>query len=396
MKNKELAYYLFGASVNVIMIFSNGAIIQAFLALIGLLPDQIGIYSFCVYATQMIALIISSFCVDKIKNIPKTTAIFTLPSLLFFAIMIFLSIFDQIEINSMFVITLIACSFWNFFYGLIIAVYYKLPYYIVDIAEYPRVLNSLGIIRNTLGVLISGMFVFLTKIFDYQKVILVCFVIASIFKLLAFLSVYSIKNRMMVNEEKENKKISLGILSLKATRWFVLPNVMRGISTGIMGMATVIMLSTITKDISLSSSPTVIFSLASILSCTFYSKIYRHIKTVNLAILGSIIQCVGLVFLVLGNTTVFFIMYFIACFGLVIVDFAVPIYVTQIIPYEYVGGYTAMSTLFYTIGTAIGSYISGILVTDKVFILLVICGVSQITHVVSYALYERLYSRDKF
>ena len=46
MKEKELRYYMFTASANIVLLFSTGAIIQSFLAAVGLSPEQIGKYSF--------------------------------------------------------------------------------------------------------------------------------------------------------------------------------------------------------------------------------------------------------------------------------------------------------------------------------------------------------------
>ena len=77
-------------------------------------------------------------------------------------------------------------------------------------------------------------------------------------------------------------------------------------------------------------------------------------------------------------------MYFAAYFGQIIVDNAVPVYVTEIVPYEYVGSYTAVRMLFLQPEPQSGSYISGVLAVDRPFVLIAVCAVSQMLHVMSY------------
>lgn len=389
MKEKELRYYMFTASANIVLLFSTGAIIQSFLAAVGLSPEQIGKYSFCVSFVQILTLVISMFFADKIRKVPQIIGIFTLPSVLFFAVMIILAAADKIPADTAFVIAICACCFWNLFCGLRTVIEYKLPYYIADISEYPRIINTSGMVVGILGTTLTGVFVFCSQTFGYKKAAFAAFFAASLFALTAFAALYPIKTKISVHNDGFNGKIGLGVFRLKATRWFAVPNVVRGFSNGIMGMAAVIMLSTVTRDTALSSSLTTVSAVSTVLGCFFYRRVCMRIKTVNLALIGETVQFVSLMFLLTGKTTMFIIMYFAAYFGQIIVDNAVPVYVTEIAPYEYVGSYTAVRMLFFTAGTAIGSYISGVLAVDRPFVLIAVCAASQMLHVMSYFFYGR-------
>ena len=393
MNKKELRYYLFSAFSNIIFLFSAGAIIQTFLSYIGLTPMQIGKYSFCISAVQVITFIISFLYADKIKNIPLTIGIFTLPSILFFAVMIYLSLNDKIDVEIVFITSIIACIFLNLFWGLKSILEYKLPYYIADISEYPRISNTSGIILSVLGTSVSGAFVFLSHIFVYGKVIIIAFVISAMFAAAAFYTIFSLENVNTASASEENKKIGFVLFGLRATKWFILPNILRGLSNGIMGMTAIIMLSTVSSDKSLSSSITTVGTAATILGCFFYKNVYKRINTADLLLMGGTIQFVSLMFILRGNSAFFITMFFIAYFGEVIVDYAVPVYTTQIIPYEYIGGYTAVRMMFFTAGVALGGYVAGIMTVDKPFLLILICAVSQIIHVISYVLYDIIFKK---
>lgn len=169
MKEKELRYYMFTASANIVLLFSTGAIIQSFLAAVGLSPEQIGKYSFCVSFVQILTLVISMFFADKIRKVPQIIGIFTLPSVLFFAVMIILAAADKIPADTAFVIAICACCFWNLFCGLRTVIEYKPPYYIAYISEYPRIINTSGMVVGILGTTLTGVFVFCSQTFGYKK-----------------------------------------------------------------------------------------------------------------------------------------------------------------------------------------------------------------------------------
>lgn len=396
MINKKARYYLFTACANIVLIFSSGAIIQSFLSSVGLSAKQIGVYTLCISVVQILTLLLSTFLTDRFKNIPRTIGLFTLPALLFFAVMIFLCVCPVGNPKRVFFLAVFACFFWNFFYGLRIVMEYKLPYYIADISEYPRLSNISGIILSVLGVVVSGLFIFLSKRFSYRGVIGVCFVLSLFFALLAAASVLSLKNeKPTACPRAQNSKIGLALFSLPQTKYLAVPAVIRGIGNGIMGMAAVVMLSCVTDDPVISSLLATVTAAATVFSCFLYSKIYRKIKTVRLMLIGGIIQAVALLFLLSGSTAVFLVFYFIAFAGEAIVDYGTPVYVTEIVPYEQIGGYTAIRMLLFTGGVAIGNYLAGMLSSAKPHLLMGICIAAQLIHVVWYFCFDKLFKQKK-
>ena len=103
------------------------------------------------------------FFADKIRKVPQIIGIFTLPSVLFFAVMIILAAADKIPADTAFVIAICACCFWNLFCGLRTVIEYKPPYYIAYISEYPRIINTSGMVVGILGTTLTGVFVFVRR-----------------------------------------------------------------------------------------------------------------------------------------------------------------------------------------------------------------------------------------
>lgn len=386
---KTIKYYLFTASANIVLIFSSGAIIQSFLSSLGISADKIGIYTLSISIMQIITLLLSVFITDKIKNIPKAISRLTLPALIFFSVMIFLSLNRNLGENTVFISAIAVCCFWNFFYGLRIVIEYKLPYCITDISEYPRISNISGIILSILGITVSSLLVLFSRIFDYYAVMCVSFIISVIFTLIATFTAYSLRNESPADPAERSNAISLDCLTMSQTRYLAVPNVLRGIGNGIMGMAAVIMLSTVTENKSVSSSIAAISAAAVILSCFLYSRIYKRVKTATLILIGGMVQFSALLFLFCGKSAAFLIFYFIAFMGENIVDYAVPVFVTEIVPFDKIGGYTSIRMLLFTLGVAIGNFIAGRLASSTPQLLIYICGAAQLINVLCYYLYYK-------
>lgn len=390
--NNKLKYYISTAATSGAVTFTGSAITQSFFVSKGFSTHQIGIYSMCVSTVTMVAFFLSMVIADSVKNVPKTMAALLSPSILFLGAMIYICVSKGLSVNSMFVISVAACVIWNLFYGLKTTMDYKLPYYIADIKEYPVISNTSGIILSVLGISISGLFVFASKIFAYDNVILIAFIASVFFMITAMSALYSIgKNNVLVADKKENAKISLKIFLLPQTRILAGANIIRGIATGIMGMMAVIMLSFITKDTTVSSSLAVITPVATICSCFFYRKICRKIKTVNLSVIGGAVEVLGLLMMLLsvGNVKIFLVMFFVATAGQIIVDYSLPVYITEIIPYDYIGGYSAIRMALFYGGIVLGNYIVSAFTGSTPKMLFIICAAAQTVNVMWYYIYEK-------
>lgn len=412
--NNYIKYYIFTGAYNISQVFAGGAIIQSFLNYMGLGSVQISVFVLLGNVMQIVTMLLSVFFVDRIKNVPLSMATLTLPKALFPGAMAFVSLFSGIPTDAVFAVSLISYSVSAFFGGVRTAVDYKLPYYVVEMKDYPRLSNVSGIIINILGTAVSAAFVLLVRVFPYKNVITVCFGVCIVCLLVSSVIVLFFRENLN-NEECENmdggeiknfadrvgikKKraaFSLDILKLRSMRYLAVPNFLRGVASGILGMAAVVMLSTVTDDAAVSSSLSIVSAGGSAVACFIYAKSYRRFKTTSFCLLGGIVMaCSMSLMLVSGSVFVFSIMYLISYIGMTFVDFSIPIYICEIVPYEKIGAYTSVRMLLTTGGAAVGNSVAGVLADKSPLLLLVSGAFLQITVVFAYYLYDKKFDSEK-
>lgn len=393
MSSKKLKYYCYTAFANIILQFSTGAIIQSFLSSKGLDNGQIGIFTLLISVMQVVTLFLSTFFSDRIINIPKTIAKFILPSLIFFSAMVYISTSKSMNVNTIFIISILVTCILNFFYGLRVVLEYKLPYYIIDISEYALLSNTSGIILSILGFAVTGLFLFFSTKFDYSNVITISFIISAGFAICASLIVFSFGNETNPTPNDGKKETNLfykELFKMREVHVLSVPNFIRGIATGIMGMAAVVMLSSVTNDASLSSGLSAASSVGYIISCFIYTRIYKKFKTLLFTLFGASVEFIALLFILSNgsNVKIFVIFYIIAYIGQVFVDVSIPVYITEIIPYKYMGGFTSIRMLLFTAGTATGNYIAGVMSASHPKSLMILCGCAQLIAGIWYYIFS--------
>ena len=421
--NNYIKYYIFTGAYNISQVFAGGAIIQSFLNYMGLGSVQISVFVLLGNVMQIVTMLLSVLFVDRIKNVPLSMAVLTLPKALFPAAMAFVSLFSGIPADVVFAISLISYSVSAFFGGVRTAVDYKLPYYVVEMKDYPRLSNVSGIIINILGTAVSAAFVFLVRVFPYKNVITVCFGVCIACLLVSSVIVLFFRENLnkegcdgvkcaercanmgggeikdsvgRVGIKKKRAAFSLDVLKLRSMRYLAAPNFLRGVASGIIGMAAVVMLSTVTDDAAVSSSLSIVSAAGSAVACFIYAKSYRRFKTTSFCLFGGIVMaCSMSLMLVSGSVFVFSIMYLISYIGMTFVDFSIPIYICEIVPYEKIGAYTSVRMLLTTGGAAVGNSVAGVLADKSPLLLLISGAFLQITVVFAYYLYDKKFASEK-
>lgn len=386
MGNKA-KYYIYSVLTNLVLTFSTGSIIQSFLKWKNMSLMEISIFTSLISITQTGMIILSIFVVDKIGSIKRTIAWLTLLRSIFFVAMMYICKTDSMKHAYIFNIVMLVCLLNNMSVGMINVLIYKLPYMIIDIQEYSGMLNTTGILVGIVTSLFPAFFVRLSSSFEYENMIFICFGICIVFSIAAGFICGSMKEVNSGSHKNNRKPILLSVLKLPATYLLALPNLMRGIAMGIIGMVSVIMLSTITDDVALSSVLSVILPLSTICACMVYNHFVRRIKVLQFILSGGFIMCIAMCFMLAGgNVIIFCIMYFIACFGMTFVDYSIPVYITEIVSYDAIGSYTAIRMFLTTLGTTLGNYVTGIVLDSHAnsYMLLIAGGIMVLAAVLCY------------
>jgi len=374
---------------SVTLMCASGTLIQTFLGVLGLESRLIYIHSTLLQMTSVLSIMMCSRWADK-GNIIKRSAFICIPSGLLFLLYIPACIINQasISIYALLIITSIVQAFVN---GLSTVCEYKLPYYIYQNDDYGQVLSIGGVLSGVISLGIGIMISLLSEIFSYVNIMIVAFLVSALFMILAAVIGLSYKSLIpeSENSEKKEEKIPLKeILKHKTFYKLFCPNLLRGISAGI-----VTVLATVAIDIGFDEGVTAtmvsVQSAATLISCALFAMFVKKLPSKRIILIGSITFLL-LPLLAVKNSTIFLTFYGIVFFGKILIDYAVPDMLFKIVPLEISGPYHAWRMVLNNGGIVLGTIVASIL---PVMVLLWFTAVSQLISGIIYVT-TRIENRD--
>ena len=346
---------------SIALLISSGAVVQTFLIWIGVPNNRVEIYSSITLITQVFAMFVCTVIADKFKNLKKTVAIclFIFPTVFISMILILTGAINGV--SSMYCIVLFGSIVCNLFLGIYNVLIYKLPYSIFDINDFGRISSIIGILSGAIGIGASFLLSLCVSCFDYRIVMIVTFSLGSILWIIcgALTSSYKvIEGENMENSSGNLKDFFRYPLFYKS----VIPTVLRGIGTGIIGLIAAIGLRDNILNTKSATYITVFTSLSSMAGYFIYMVMDRHVKHKYIIILFGVLSGIFIPFTTIGgNLAVTYIFFFLSNLTLTVIGIAHPVLVFESVPYKNIGRYTAWRMLFFTFGQAIpGFFIEGL------------------------------------
>ncbi|MBR6772087.1 MAG: hypothetical protein IKM29_01715 [Clostridia bacterium] len=392
--NNFYKFYLrdsFNASA---LLFSAGSIIQGFMAFFGVDSVRMGYFTSVVTATQVATMLIYSGLADRVKDCKKAVALITVQYVWFFIAAMVLCFFPNTSSSMAFWIILIFGVIQNVFIGMRSALDYKLPYLTIDMKKYAQLNAISGICSGICCVAVNLVFSKLlnSENLQYLNVSVFGFAFGAVFILLsAFMTTRLKVNSEALSPEKEKSKVSLlTILKSKSFLILALPNLLRGLCMGTIGMAAVIWLENINGNPASTAVLVTISTLGSMFSCLGYSFLSRYVRQNVICITGSIALVVFMPLMMAGNNSVVFcIFYLLANVGYIFVNNSVPCRIAEVVPYDMIAGYSALRLSITMGGSALASLIVGYLVGNvPSWIILVSAGALQLASGLVFLLYR--------
>lgn len=398
-------YYLRNALYAVTLMCFNGAIIQAFLSACGVSLQNIGMFTAASSVSQVVVMLFCSGFVDRIRNVKRSCALFHLPMTLFFLALIPLCVVQDIPPDRVFWMVLVLGVVQNLFVGFRNILEYKLPYLIIPMEQYPRLVSVDGVISGLVGILASAAISFFLARLPYFQVMTAVFSLCILLLAACWFLSDRLKALHLPEEQRiappspsspEGRPVSLpDILRMKSFYLLILPNFIRGCSMGIMGVVAVIGI----NDLSLSEARSTYIATAvtagTILGGLAYALLSRRFTSRWLCMAGSVMMLLSTPLMLAGQNYPFFLaMLLIAIVGQLIVGYAIPVMVTEFVPYEVMGRYTSWRLAVTTIGTAFANMVVGMAVGKiSSVLLLAAAGVLQMAAGLAYFCYSRTHSR---
>ena len=353
-KNNYFKYLISNVLYRIGVLFCIGTIIQAFLLKIGLTEEQLYLYNSIMYGVQVAVMFAMTFISDKIRNVKAVMALTSSAFVVLFVILIVGAMLK--EVGAGFVVLLFAVSIICYIgYGMNSIMSYVFPYKVLDMKDYGKISGIVGGLGGGVTFGVSIIHSLIISRFDYSVASIVFFVIAIC--CLVFCSVeYSSMQEFAETTDTPTKRDFAKILKNKTLYALLIPNFVRGITTGVVGVITVIAIARGIVDEKSSSYVNVITQLAILLGSFGFAFLCKKIKVRNLMLIGVLGLCVFLPLSIIKNDIALFLtLYGVAYLFMICVDTAIPVLITEIIPEDEIGGYTSIRMMVFTAGTAVST-----------------------------------------
>ena len=350
------------------LMFSSGTVIQTYLKTVGVGDSAIGLFTSVANIVQVAVFIFFSGIFDRIGKVRAMITFCIASQVVLNLALLPFCFFRQADPRVVFTAAMIGSLIQNAFIGMRLVLEYKLIYYVIPVGECGKLYSVDGIISGVVGVLSSMGLALILKSMPYFGGIALAFVIS-----IALIGTSSAVNQSLrpIREEVPLTEGGAGrldffrsIATLIKRREFslmFLPNLLRGLSVGVIGLAAVFGMNELKMNGVYTS-----FLVASNMGATSFGSlayrflISRKFSDQKLCFLGSTVTAVCLLFmLAFHSAPMFVLLYFIAYLGVIFVNLSVPLIVFKIVPHDIMGAYSAGRMVVTVGGTALSSILVG-------------------------------------
>ncbi len=402
--NNYSKLYLRDSLLSVAMMFYSGNYIIMFLVASGVSNAGIGIFNSIGSFVSLGSMFLCGLIGDKLKDIRKAITISFASLSVFYLVMIYFSIV-HCGPNVVLITTILIHAITSFVYGFRNVLEYKLVYLITDIRRYARVTAVTGLVTGIVGVAAGFVISLIIDNLPYYPVMTGFFILG----LLLIVIICLINQSFVVQREhydedapkavKASKDKENGFLGvLKSRHFYVLaiPNLIRGISTGLLGLVLVIGIQDLAMNATDSSILNTVGMASTFAGSLIYSFLSDKVSSRKLCLVSALIVMITIPFSIVGGKLWFYILYFLGISARYIVDGTIPVMVTQIVPYEQMGAYTSLRMMLMTGGSSLASLVGGLLIGNiSSFLLFTIAAGMLLICVVVYYLYAGICLKKK-
>ena len=370
---------------NVGFTFCTGAIMQTFLIQAGFSAQQVYLLNSLMQVMQVAMMLVLTFLSGKIKRVKTVTSISYLSLSLLTVVFLIGAINPELIKHGYVIAVFIVAAISYVGVGLYTILAYCLPYYTIDMKDYGKMTGISTAIAGGASFLMSLAYSILLSKFSYMKTTAAFFVIAIVCFVLTSIVCASMRAKTVeASEEDQSRNDVTAVFKNKNTYILLIPNFTRGLSVGIFNVIATIAISTSILNETTSSYVNVILQIATFTGNMFFALAYKKFSTKNLLLLATLGVCVSFPLSLEFGVIGFFCCFAIASFFRFVIDIAIPVIITEIIPEEQIGPYTSIRMLIFTGAQAVATLIitplnaaigyTGVLIFATV--MLFICGIT--------------------
>jgi MFS family permease len=336
--------------------FCTGAIVQTFFLQIGLNEQQVYLYNSLIQAAQVVMMVLMIFISPRIKKVKLVTGLSYL-SLTAIAVILFVAAVAPSAVNELYIIIIFAISvLCNLGVGIYMVLAYCIPYYTIDMSNYGRFISLQMVFTGAGTFAFSSLHTFVISKFDYLPSMACFFAFSILLFMMASFFCLSMKEKKDVEVSRSSSKEDyVAVFKNKDTYVLLIPNFARGIAVGVVNVITVIAISSALLDEQTSAYINIVMQVAMFAGNLLYAAFCKKIPTRRVLLIATVGASLFLPICLNFGTLGFLLIFFFAYFFRMIMDTALPVIVTEIIPREQIGAYTSIRMLLFTGAQAVAA-----------------------------------------
>lgn len=361
MKNKNYTlYYLQTAAYSCVNLIAVGTIFQTFMLECGIDEAKVSLCVSIIQLVQTASMLLLSRFAENIKNVLKAVAVCLFAQVIPLIAMFSICLFSGVSVDLKYILLFGTGLILSVFMGVYNILAYKQPHHIMKITEYGKVSGQSGVIAGILGALVTTAIAFAVKSFSYFGTMMVVSIVGIVLALVSGFVNYVYTPFNPSNKNKNAEKIN--IFRYKPFYQLLVPNFLRGVSTGIFNLIAVIGYHSEILDKSTAAVLATLSQVATLVGCQTYAFIAAKRKSGLICLVSSLVMLIVLPLMPLSGSSIGFVtLYFIAFFFNNYIAYGVPVIVAENIDYNCLGQYTAWRMALYTAGVSIGGILVPVL-----------------------------------
>lgn len=351
-------FHLHNIFLNLLVLFINGAIFQTFLLECGIREESVNIYCSIMQIVQMLVMFAFSAKIDKINNVIRACGILCLPALPLVLLLVVMSFSSDAFGSGTLILLYTMGVVFTLFYSVVQILDLKLPYCIMNMEEYGRTMAISGFLMGISTTLISAVLSMVQQGCGYFPAMQGVYVLSFIIVMAYMFFTITMKNISEKHSpERKSGNLKINLFRYKPFYILAFPNLFRGFCLGTVNLITTIGYYTDRLNASSASICIVLTNVIMMIGCLSYPVISKRITEGKMILISSIGAFASLTMMFVYHNTVWFLtFYLISYFFIVIINYAVPVEVTQIVDYDVMGQYSAWRLLINALGIAASGF----------------------------------------
>lgn len=342
--------------------FVTGGMIQAFMLESGISGSNVSVYMAVIQIVQAAAMLLLGPVLEKRRDIIKLNADASFLQLPLCVCVLVICFFPGISTGLKYGLLMLSSIIAYIALAVIGILEYKLPYVIINMENYGRVILIAGFCIGFTSMASSSLFSLFIKRYDFfitEAAFISVGIVLMIISIFVGRSYKPLAQYEKAAEERKTEGTGESIFHYGPFRKLLIPNILRGFASGTFALLTTVGYYYGIIDSAGAALMVVISNIVVMGGCILYAAISKKKIDGMLTVVSSVMLCILMPAMLIGkNRTVFIILYAAGVFFRNIIDYSCPVICAGIVDFEHAGEFSSWRIALYMLGAAVAGFLT--------------------------------------